>query len=190
MTRQETTTQEAFIIEDGVEVPESALLSVERNSGYGSVPGLEDEELADSAELERQVLLADWGPVLELPCRGFHGGIRPVIDEFGHLDWGAFGTWDFERLRGPLDKARYKADKLQEQLQWALIMLNMVQERLSLQARVEVLARVRSGADLDDFEDTDEHAYARRYLRARSLRNQIRELRAAGRRREQDEHGA
>jgi hypothetical protein len=187
MTRHETTSQEAFIIEDGIEVPESALLRVERNSGFGSVAGLADEELADSEELERQVTLAEWGPILTLPCRGFDGGIRPVIDEFGKLDWGAFGTWDYERLRGPFDKARYKADKLQEQLQWALIMFSMVQERLSVQARLDVAARIRAGVDLDDFDDMNEYAYARWYLRTRSLRNQIRELRAASWRRR---HGA
>lgn len=180
MAKHETTSQQACIIEDGIEVPESALLRVERDRGYGGVPGLEDEELASPAELERQVVLAEWGPILALPCRGSDGGIRPVIDESGRLDWGAFGTWDFERLRGPFDKARYKADKLQEQLQWALIMFSMVQDRLSVQARLEVAARIGTGVDLDDFKDADEHAYARWYLRARSLRNQIRELRTAG----------
>jgi len=38
-------------------VPVSALLSVERKNRYGSVPGLDDEELADPAELEREVVL-------------------------------------------------------------------------------------------------------------------------------------
>jgi hypothetical protein len=180
MTRHEMTSQQACIIEEGIEAPESALLRVERNSGYGGVPGLEDEELASPAELERQVVLAEWGPILALPCRGSDGGIRPVIDESGRLDWGAFGTWDFEWLRGPFDKARYKADKLQEQLQWALIMFSMVQDRLSVQVRLEVAARIGNGVDLDDFKDADEHAHARWYLRTRSLRNQIRELRTAG----------
>jgi hypothetical protein len=183
-------TEQGFITEEDIVVPESALLSVERDSGYGSVPGLDDEELASPAELERQVFLAEWGPILALPCKGFNGGIRPIVDEFGHLDWGAFGTVDFLRLREPFDKARYKADKLQEPLQWALITLGMVQERLSLQARLEVLARIRSGVDLDAFEDANEHAYARWYLRARSLRNQIRELRAASRRGSQSEQDA
>ncbi len=177
-------------ISDGVEIAESSLLRVERDRGYGSVPGLDDDELADSAELEQQVFLADWGPILALPCRGFDGGIRPVIDEFGKLDWGAFGTWDYERLKGPFDKARYKADKLQEQLQWALIMFSMVQERLSVQARVDVAVRIRGGVDLDDFEDMNEHAYARWYLRSRRLRNEIRRLRAASWRRRYGKHDA
>ncbi len=189
MAKQEIASQSLFIIEDGIEVPESALLRVERDSGYGGVPGLEDEDLASPAELEREVFLADWGPILALPFRAYDG-IRPTIDEFGKLDWGAFGTWDWERLNGPFDKARYKADKLEEQLQWALIMFSMVQERLSVEARIDVAARIRAGVDLDDFEDMNEHAYARWYLRARRLRSQIRELRAASWRRRHGEHGA
>jgi len=183
-------TEEGVIIEEDIVVPESALLRVQRGSGYGRVPGLEDEDLADPAELERQAVLAEWGPILALPCRGSDGGIRPVIDEFGKLDWGAFGTRDYERLNGPFDKTRFKAEKLQEQLQWALIMLGMVQERLSSQARLEVVARLRAGVDLDNFEDANEYAYARWYLRARRLRDQIRDLRAASWRRRQREQDA
>ena len=56
--------------EDEVEdVPVSALLHEERRNRYGSVPGLDDEELADPAELERQVYLQEFGPVLALPWR-------------------------------------------------------------------------------------------------------------------------
>ena len=176
MTKHETTSQQACIIEDGIEVPESALVRVERQSGYGSVPGLDDDELADTAELERQVFIAEWGPIMALPFKRYDG-IRPTIDEDGRLDWGAFGTWDWERLNGPFDKARYKADKLKEQLQWALIMFGMVQERLSVEARIDVAARLRAGVDFDDFDDMNEHAYARWYVRARRLRNEIRRLR-------------
>jgi hypothetical protein len=176
-------TEEGFITEEEIVVPESALLRVERDSGYGSVPGLEDEELASPAELERQAFLAEWGPILALPCKGFNGGIRPIVDEFGHLDWGAFGTVDFLRLREPFDKARYKADKLAEQLRWAVIMLGTVQERLSMEARLEVLALIRSGVDLDAIAGEDRHSYAKWYMRARSLREQIRELREFSRQR-------
>lgn len=166
--KKDRPTREVGMIEDGVEVPESALLKLQDDGGYGGVEGLADEELADPAELERQIYVAEWGPILALPCTGFDGGIRPLIDECGRLDWGAFGTWDYERLRGPFDKAGYKADKLQEQLRWALIMFGIVQERLSVQARVEVVARIRTEVDLDDFEDMNEYSYARWYLRART----------------------
>ena len=61
-------TEEGWV-EDDVVVAESSLLRVERDTGYGSVPGLEDKELADPAELERQVMLAEWGPILAIPIR-------------------------------------------------------------------------------------------------------------------------
>jgi len=169
---------------EGMVVGKSALVSVERHRGYGSVPGLEDEELADPAELERQVFAQEWGPILALPCRSRRGGIRPAIDEWGHLDWGAFGTWDFERLRGPFDAARYKADKLQEQLRNDLFMLDTVRERLSPEAREQVRTQAsRPEVDLDDFADADQRAYAKWLRRVRRLSQEIYELREFSRRR-------
>ena len=103
--------------EDNIVVPESVLLRIERDMGYGSVPGLDDDELASPAELERWVMIQEWGPILALPAGGQQGGIRPEVDESGYIDWGAFGTVDFDRLRPPFDRARYKADKLREELQ-------------------------------------------------------------------------
>ncbi len=171
-----------FIIEDGVEVPESALLRVERDRGYGTVPGLEDEEPISIAELEHQIYIAEHGPLLAIPYEPPKSLIRPTIDENGRPDWGAFGTWDYERLRGTFNKAGFVADKLQKELRWAIIMLGIVQERLTLQARVEVLARLKAGVDLDDIDDHNEYTYARWYLRALKLRLRIRSLRAASRR--------
>ena len=43
--------EESFIIYEGVVVPESALLNRERKNPYGSVEGLDDEELAEADEL-------------------------------------------------------------------------------------------------------------------------------------------
>ena len=54
---------------DGVEVPESPLLKREHKNKYGSVPGLNDEELADPDELERQVVREAFEPVLLLPVQ-------------------------------------------------------------------------------------------------------------------------
>jgi hypothetical protein len=163
-------------VED-IELPESALLRVERNSGYGTVPGLEADELADAAELERQVFVAEWGPILALPFKAYDG-IRPTIDEFGRLDWGAFGTWDFERLRDPFDKARYKADKLQEKLRNDLMMLDLVRERLSPEARGRVRRLAMDNQlDVDDIDDPKEWSYARWIRKVRELSNEIHELR-------------
>lgn len=163
---------------DGVEIAESPLLRVERDKGYGSVPGLDDEELADSAELERQVVLAEWGPILALPFKAY-GGIRPVIDEFGHMDFGAFGTWDFERLHGAFDKARYKAAKLRERRMHDRIMLDMVRERVSPELRglVRSLA-MNPVVELEHIIDPNARAYAKWLRRIRCLAAQIREIRA------------
>ena len=156
---------------------------VERSSGYGSVPGLEDEELADPAELERQIMLAEWGPILTLPVRSVRGGFRPALDEFGHLA-GAFGTMDFERLHGRFDKARYKADKLREELRRKLITLSVISERLPGNAKHLVLKFLDMGIiDFDHIVNEDMQAIARRHLQAKRLQEEIRELREFSRRR-------
>lgn len=164
--------------ESEVEVPASALIRVERDRGYGHVPGLEDEELADVQELERQIMLEQWAPILALPCRAYSGGIRPVLDEFGHLDWGAFGTVDFSRIRPEFDKARYKADKLQEQLRDDLIMLDVVRERVDPRAREAVRAlALHTETDLEAIENPSEWSYARYLRRIKRLAAEIRDLR-------------
>jgi len=122
---------ESYQIED---VPVSALLSVDRGNRYGSVPGLDDDELLGPAELERQVYQQEFGPVLTLPVKGNRSGVRPVVDEAGGVDWGAFGTVDFERLC-PFDKMRYKVDKLREQLKDLTIRMAIVKERLPGKAK-------------------------------------------------------
>jgi len=174
-------------IEDGVVVPESALLTVERDTGYGSVPGLEDEELADPAELERQVMLEEWGPVLAIPIRWSRPVIRPNIDENNELDWGPFGTVDFARLRPAYVSTFRLAHELQEELRDALSMLGIVGERLTIEDRAEVLRLLQvDHVDLDDFEDFNRWSYARWYLRASKLRRRIQGLRRAAHRKLQD----
>lgn len=165
-------------LENEIEVPVSALIRVERNRGYGHVPGLQDDELADPHELERQVMIADWGPILALPCKAYSGGIRPVLDEFGHLDWGAFGTVDFSRIRPEFDKARYKADRLAEEQQDAINMLSIMKGHLSEEARTVVVTQIRAGLkDPYLLEDADRQGFARWWLRAQRLGRQIQALR-------------
>ena len=154
----------------------------ERQTGYGSVPGLDDSELANPEELERQVVLDMWGPILALPELGRRTGFRPVIDESGHRDWGAFGTADFERLYGGFNKALYKADKLGEELRRTLIALEIIGERVPANAKCQVLRYLDAGViDFEDIDSLDMQAVARRYLRAKRLRREIRELRERSR---------
>ena len=161
------------------DVPVSPLLSEERRNRYGSVPGLDDEELAEPWELERQVMLQEWGPVLMLPVRGRQGGFRPELDEDG-MEWGAFASVDFERTMPELDKARYKADKLREELRDVLIMLSIVKERLPGKAMHLVLKYLRTGVIGDEhIVNEDMRAWARLHARARWMQEQIAELREA-----------
>ena len=81
------------------DVPVSALVQVRRENRYGGVPDLDDEELADPEELEKQALAEEWGPVLALPSKGGRGRAQQAVDESGEVDWGAFATVDFERTR-------------------------------------------------------------------------------------------
>jgi hypothetical protein len=169
-----TSTEDSETIDD---VPESPLLKVLRPSRYGSVPDLDDEELADPDELEEQVYREEFEPILTLPIKAKKGGIRPDYDESGKVDFGAFATVDFERMYGGFDKARYKADKLREELRDVVILVEIVNERIPGKAKYRVLGLVRKGKlELEDIVHEDMRALARLYLRALKLRQQITQL--------------
>lgn len=170
----------------GIEVPESVLLRRLRPNKYGSVPGLDDSELADPDELERQVLRQEFAPVLALPDKAGRSCIKPNIDEGGRVDWGAFGTVDFDRYRQQFDKLRYKADKVAEQRKDVLIMFGIVNARIRVWAKYLVLKYLRM--DIIEFEhivNNDMSALAKLYLRARRMRKEIAELQEASERRRQ-----
>ena len=168
---------EAYKVED---VAVSALLTVQRGSRYGSVPGLDDAELADPVELEREVMLEEWGPVLALPVKGRKSWIRPAVDEFGGVDWGAFGTVDFSRTMPEFDKIRYKKDKLKEQLKDLMIRIGIVKERLPGKAKYMIVKHLKMGIiGLEDIVDSDMLILARLYLRIQRLREEIGRLEKA-----------
>ena len=123
-----------------------------RISEWMSKLGLMGDDDATPEQLERLAFMMDWGPIMELPVRNHRGQIRPAIDEQGQLDWGAFGTVDFERLRGPFDVARYKADMLQAELRHNVLMLEVLAGRVPVEAQIRILelgriGRTRSGSD-------------------------------------------
>ena len=164
-------------VEYGTVVPQSVLLRQNAADQYGSVPGIPDEELADPAELERQVYLEGLGPILALPVRNKGSWIRPSLDGEGGVDWGAFGTVDFERMRPVFDKSKYKADRLREELRDVVIRLSTVNARIKDRRKYLVLKHVRMGLlDLDQITDDDMWNLARLYLRSRRMREEIREL--------------
>jgi len=167
-------------LDNEIVVPESALLRLDVDNRYGHVAGLDDDELADPVELERQVFEKEFAPVLALPQRGGNSGIRPVIDESGVVDWGAFGTVDFERRHGDFNKARYKADKLKEELRRVLIHLSIDNDRIPGKAKYQVLKYLRMGViGLEHIADWDMWLLARRVLQARRLRREIRAVERA-----------
>jgi CO dehydrogenase/acetyl-CoA synthase beta subunit len=134
--------------------------------------------------LERQVLVAEFGPVLALPVKTGRGFMRPEMDENGHIDWGAFGSVDFDRYTGGFDKARYKADKVKEQLKDVLILFSIVNDRIATEAKYLVLKYLRMGIiELEHIVNQDMAALARLYLRARRMRQEIDGLREASERR-------
>ena len=161
------------------DAPVSPLLAEGWKNKYGSVPGLDEEELASPEELERQVFLQEWGPILALPIKTSRGFIQPNIDEYFDVDYGAFDSVDFERMYGEFDKARYKADKLHEELQDVLIRLSVVRYRLSWAQR-KVLKHLGKGViDFDHIASFELQCTARLYLRALKLQEEIRQLRDA-----------
>lgn len=162
----------------GIVVPEPVPVKVEKKDKWGHVPGLDDEELASPEELERAVLRAEWGPVLALPVQG-KGSFRPDVDEDGFV-FGAFASVDFERVKSGFDKARYKADKLREQLKNSIIMFQMIRQRLPKKSAGLILKHLRMGIiDLEGIADFDTRQLGTFYLRIRSLRKQIAELEEA-----------
>ena len=171
--------QAKLVLYEDVVVAESALLKRERKDRYGGVAGLDDSELANPDELERQVYKEELAPILALPVQGKKYSLRPTIDEDGSVCWGAFGTVDFERMY-PFNKVLYKADQLREQLKNVLIMFSIVNERLEPKAKYTVLKYLKMGIiKLEHIADNDMRALGRLYLRIRRLRKQIAELREA-----------
>jgi hypothetical protein len=174
--------EEVFFIEDGVEVAPSAFLKPLRNKGCGSIQDLPDEELADPDELERVIWIEQFWPVFHLPVRGRKRPIKPNIDEDGRVDWGAFATADFERYKPDIDKFRYKADRLMEELKDLVIMVSIINDRIKSKVKYKVLKYVKMGIiDVDDIEDWDMWQLAVFFMRALRLKRQILSLREKSR---------
>jgi hypothetical protein len=168
----------SFGICEGVVVPESPLLKRERSNRYGSVPGLNDEELIDPAEVERLFLRQEFAPILALPeKKARKSWIQPNIDEDGKIEWGAFGTVDFDRYRPQFDKLLYKADWLREEVANQCLMMETISARIKTWAKYRVIKYVTMGIlDLGDIDDFDMYCLAERYLRTRRLMREIAEL--------------
>jgi hypothetical protein len=158
-----------------------------KSSPYGSIPDLPDEELADPEELERQVFVQEWGPILSLPVRGAPV-IRPDIDENGQPDWGAFATVDFERMSPKFDKARYKIDRLREQLRDLRILISTLRYHVRDPDKYMVLRYALRGViDVEHILDEDLHGLVKLYRKAARLYGEIERLREIRRKRQERE---
>ena len=158
-------------------IPVSAAVEIIRPDRYGAVEGLDKSELADPNELERQVCLKEFGPILALPVKNKWHGPRPEIDENGQVEWGAFGTIDFSRIKPEFNKARYKIDKLKEELRDTVIMMSTIKDRIPGREKYVVLKNLKLGyLDLDNITDSDMWFLGRRYLKYLRLKREIEQL--------------
>ena len=168
---------EIQLVEDGIEVA----VPVYRVSGhankYGTVSGLDEEELASPKELERMVFLQDWGPVLALPSKAKGVDFQGNLDDDGRIDFGAFATVDFDKYRPTFDKARYKEDRLKDRLKDLVIMLTIMYERVPGRNKAKVLKYVRMGIiDMGHITDVEMYRLAELYLRTLRIRKEIQQL--------------
>jgi hypothetical protein len=169
--------QEDIEIYGGIVVPATALRQEQRRTRYGNLADLPDEELADPDELERVMYKQMWWPVFSLPQQRWECSIRPNMDEDGKVNWGAFGTVDFESYRPQHSKLRYKAERMKELLKDRVIGLRIISERIPGAAKWRILRLIRKGRlDTDDIKDWDVWQLAVGYVRARRLRREIEQM--------------
>jgi hypothetical protein len=173
-------------IYEGIIVPAAALRQEQRRTRYGNLAELPDEELADPDELERAVYKEMWWPILRLPQQRWECPIRPNMDEDGRVDWGAFGTVDFDSYRPEHSKLRYKAEQMKEQLKDRVNMLRMISGRIPGRAKYKILWLVRKGRlDADDIENWDMWQLAVGYVRAWRFRREIEQMLARSRQKQE-----
>jgi len=167
----------------GVVVAESAALLVERLSPYGSVEGLGEEELAEPAELARQVEMEHWGPVLLLPGRKGRSLFSLTASEAEGWPGGAERVYDEEKERRTIGS---RLMQLREQLRDALIVMDIVKERLAGRAKYVVLKYLRMGIiDLEHIANEDMLAVGKLYLKVRRLREEMQSIQEASERRKE-----
>lgn len=158
------------------DLPVGVRLQPLRRDRWGKVPGLDEQELACPRELERLWLRDELGPVLDLP-HSRTTSFRPNVDEDGQVNWGAFGTVDFERQQATHDKMRYRIEQLREEIADQVILLDLLNQRVQVTAKWRVIKYVRMGwMDVDDIQHMELWQLAKVYLRIVYLKAQVRQL--------------
>jgi len=182
-----------------------------RKDKYGTVEGLDRDEILSPAELDRLVYRQMFEPLLSLPCfsssafvcsscgsgfsvrrsvcpvcgggslvRGSGAGgfrVRPSVDIDGFVDYGAFDSVDFERLVPSFNKARYKIDKLRDEVADTVIRLEIISDRIKNPKKYLIMKYLKDGfLDLDDVKDSDMWSMGRMYLRLLRLKKEIKNI--------------
>ena len=159
---------------DDVEDISPAWTHEEQENPYGSVPGLDDSELADPDELERRIERDEFAAILSLSDR--HDQTRLSSWQWGarDTDSGAFGTVDFERQCPPKGRHGAQAFAIRMRLKDIGIKMSIIRERLPQRAARLILGYLRQGViHLDHIVDADMLALARYTLEAQRLRRQL-----------------
>lgn len=128
---------------DTSELPVSGVLRRQRRTGYGAIPDLEDEAPVDSAELQRLVAYAMYGPLIDLPGRGGRLG-RVVLDTAGELDWEAIGPAGGRRRPARAREDGPMAERRAE-LAYVLGLIGLLNARIPGTAKYLVRQYVRMG---------------------------------------------
>ena len=124
---------------------------------------------------------------MSLPQQRWECPIRPNMDEDGRIEWGAFGTVDFDKYRPGFDKLRYKVERLREEVKDLVLMLKMVSARIPGMAKQKILRLVGAGLlDIGDIVDNQMYFLAETYLRAWGLRKEIEQLQEKRRQRHEE----
>jgi hypothetical protein len=174
--------QQELEIYDGIVVPASALRQEQRRTRYGNLADLPDEELADPEELERVMYKQMWWPILRLPQQRWECRVRPNMDEDGRLDWGAFGTVDFDSYRPQHSRLRYRIEQLKERLKDQSCLLRMMSDRVPGKTKYKIMRLVRTGVlDIGAIENNEMYFLVAMYLRVWRLRREIEHLREKSR---------
>ena len=120
------------------ELPVSPTLKVVRRNDPWH--GYSDEDREDCEEFIRCYLREEMAPLLSLPCKAqWHGIWWESHEEFLES---AFNTWDYERYRGPVDRAAYWRKKVVEEVEKLAVLHSSISEpegRRRVEARYEAL---------------------------------------------------
>jgi hypothetical protein len=159
------------VSEDIADIPASARITVERARGFGSIPDLSADELADQEELERMVAWQMWKPLLTL-----RPAVGPSLSAFvgGRCcepNWAAVRPVVYRRRARRAPQGLHEADQLRDELSETLKRLSLAMASVKSPAKYLVLKYLRMGIiELEQIADTNMQAAAKLYLDARRLR--------------------